>query len=610
MQQKKAQVTIFIIIAIVILAAALFSYFVIFRAPSEIPVEVQPVESYFLDCSSEKAKEAVALAGMQGGYLELPPFEQGSEYKQFSNYYSFLGTPIPYWYYVSGNNIQKEQVPSKEKIEGQLSRYLKDRINECTLESFIQQGYDIEAKPTSSVSVLIKDSSIEITINKEIRLSKGDIRATITNHKTSFSSNFGALYKEAKEIYDYEQENMFLENYALDTLYLNAPVTGVEITCAPKIWAKEQVKEDLKGAISANIGQVKIKGSYYRLASQTHRYFEVDIGKSMDDNVNFLVTEPYRIEIWPSENELLRADPVGNQAGLSLMGFCYVPYHFVYDIDFPVLVQIARGDEIFQFPVAVVIDKTVPREAELGETGELGVEICDYKGAVGTVYTYDNDNVPVEAEVSFKCFNQVCPIGETKLSGGTYSVTGFFPQCLNGFVLARKEGYSQAKAQVSSNMPFTSSVYLQKLKRLNVNMNLGAGESAIITFSSDEHGATLIYPQQKEVELTSAVYEVSAQVLKERTMTLPAETTEKCVSVKDWLGMSHEQCYELELPAQKLTNVVFGGGVATFAPSMSEINSASNININVPRFDVPSNVLELQDIYSLIAVSEVQLSLS
>ena len=91
---------------------------------------------------------------------------------------------------------------------------------------------------------------------------------------------------------------------------------------------------------------------------------------------------------------------------------------------------------------------------------------------------------------------------------------------------------------------------------------------------------------------------------------MPAETTEHCVKTPDWLGIMHEQCYELELPAQQLTNVVFGGGTSQFAPTQAEINSASRININIPRFDVPSNVLELQDIYSLIAVSELEIGLS
>ena len=60
------------------------------------------------------------------------------------------------------------------------------------------------------------------------------------------------------------------------------------------------------------------------------------------------------------------AKPIGTQPGLSAMKFCYAPYKFVYDMYFPVLIQVYSKDdanEVFQFPVSVVINKNMPREA-------------------------------------------------------------------------------------------------------------------------------------------------------------------------------------------------------------------------------------------------------
>lgn len=610
MQQKKAQVTIFIIIALFLVAVALFSYLIFIERPSTIPTKLQPVESYFLDCIAEKTKEAVGIAGMQAGYIEPPAFEQGSNYKQFSNYYMFLGTEIPYWYYVSGNNIQKEQIPTKQEIEQQLNDYLEDQIALCSLEPFTDEGYIIETSPGSIVQTTINDNSIDIKVTKEIIIEFGDIKATITEHKTNVKSSLGSLYKEALEIYNYEKESAFLENYALDTLYLNAPVTGLDISCAPKVWLKEQIKQDLKNTLQANIAHVKVKGTYYSLANSQNKYFVIDTGKTYSDSVNFLASEPYRIEIWPSEEELMIADPVGIQQGLSAMGFCYVPYHFVYDIDFPVLIQISKNGEIFQFPVAIVIDKTVPRQAEVGETGEIEANICNYKGGIGTVYAYDNNDNPIEAEISFKCFNQVCPIGITKTSQGKSYLSEFFPQCLNGFIIAEAPGYAKAKTQVSSNEPFTTSIYLQQLKKFNVIANVASDESAIITFVSDEHSTTLFYPTTKEVELTAATYTVTAQVFKEKSLTLQSGTTEQCIKTPDWLGILHEECYEIDIPQQSLTNVIYGGGTAIIGITPQEIASSSRLNINIPKTTVPSSLEELQEVYSIISVEELGLTLS
>ena len=46
----------------------------------------------------------------------------------FSSQLNFLGDFIPYWYYVSGNNIQKEQMPSKNDMEEQLEEFIEEKI--------------------------------------------------------------------------------------------------------------------------------------------------------------------------------------------------------------------------------------------------------------------------------------------------------------------------------------------------------------------------------------------------------------------------------------------------------------------------------------------------
>ena len=89
-----------------------------------------------------------------------------------------------------------------------------------------------------------------------------------------------------------------------------------------------------------------------------------------------------RLDAKPSEEGILLAEPVGNQEGLGLIGFCYVPYHFVYDLDFPVLVQIfsTSTNEIFQFPLQTIIRSNKQREA-LPTVNENVIEtdICKYK---------------------------------------------------------------------------------------------------------------------------------------------------------------------------------------------------------------------------------------
>ena len=120
-----------------------------------------------------------------------------------------------------------------------------------------------------------------------------------------------------------------------------------------RVFVEEDIKDVIVEGIAANIPMLKLEGSYYELASAEESYFVSDIGRKIDENVNFMYSPS-----WPTSIEIygdMVAKPVGLQEGMGMMGFCYVPYHFVYDINFPVLIQFWDEKELFQFPVAVVL---------------------------------------------------------------------------------------------------------------------------------------------------------------------------------------------------------------------------------------------------------------
>ena len=96
---------------------------------------------------------------------------------------------------------------------------------------------------------------------------------------------------------------------------------------------------------------------------------------------------PTRIEIWPAENSLLVAEPIGLEQGLGILGFCYVPYHFVYDFSYPVMIQLFSGDEMFQFPVVVSIDKNKPR---------LALDAVSQPDVVKQLFEYKHTKIKVE----------------------------------------------------------------------------------------------------------------------------------------------------------------------------------------------------------------------
>jgi len=580
----RGQVTIFIIVAIVVVGA-IIGYFILRDSfgGTSIPQELRPVYDYYLSCLESTAEDGIHLLGEQGGYIEVPEFEPGSAYMPFSSQLDFLGQPIPYWMYVSGNNLLKEQVPTKSSMATELEAYVEERIEDCDFSEFELIGYDIYVDE-GSVEVDINKMDVELEVNSKVTIFKGEQSVVVDSHKFSVGSKLGKFYDMAMRVYNFEKADMFLEKYAIDVMRLYAPVTGTEISCAPMIFVDKKIREDIIAGLSSNIPSLKLDGDYYDLSSDERKYFVTDVGPRIDENMNFMYSPdwPTRIEIYGDRV----AKPIGLQPGMSLMGFCYVPYHLVYDINFPVLVQFYDSDEIFQFPVSVVISKSQARKALPSTLGtSIESKVCEFGNQEVDVYTYDVDLNPVGARVQFKCLDAVCEIGETEIEGNDAILRGEFPQCVNGYILATAEGYSDGKYQISTNE--------------DISLDLGDVDKALVNFVSDDYSATVLYPEMTSVELIEAYYNVSVYVYDSSSLVFPATSKSECVDVpKSGLaglfGGEEEKCYELNMPEMSVDFAVVGGGKTREYFTSEQLENANELNVKVPLFGLPQDLEGLQ----------------
>ncbi len=607
MKSKKAQVTIFIIIAIVLVAAVAIFFMIregiIFRG---LPANIEPAYNAFLVCLGEDIEVGINILESQGGYIELPDFEPGSSHMPFSSQLNFVGNPIPYWYYVSGNGIEKEQIPSKTEMEAELQNFVEGRIRNCNFDNYYDEGFEIEfGEPDASVDIAKND--VEIKLNLKMNIQKGEDNSVIKNHKISVKSKLGTLYDSAKEVYEKEQKDLFLEEYAVDFVRLYAPVDGVEITCSPQIWNANEIFDSLEDAIETNTLALRTEGSFL---SGGDEYFEVDVG--VNEEVRFINSKswPSAFEVLPSEGELLLANPVGNQPGLGILGFCYVPYHFVYNVKYSVLIQISSGDETFQFPVAVVVQGNKPREALSAISSNVEVELCKYKNTPIIVETYDGALNSIEAQISYECFGEKCNIGET--SEGLLDAN--FPQCVNGYVLAKADGFKDAKKVLSTIQTGSVNIILDKLYEREVKLKLDGvnyNEEAIIYFISDEGTETVIYPEQNTVKLSEAQYEIQVYVFRDSSIELQGTVHEECIEVArsgvgGLLGMTEEQCFDVEIPSQVISNALAGGGKQDYYILESELQSSNVIEIQADSLAVPSTIEELQNNYFLFEDKDLE----
>lgn len=602
MIDKRGQVAIFIIVAILI-AAGTALYFVL-RDKTDIPIvstEFAPVYSYYSSCIEEKTKDAIDLAGSQAGYVYPGVYIPGSDYAPFSNQLNFMGFPVSYWYYVSGNGVIKEQVPNKADIENEISRYIEENINNCDFEVFYAQGFSIDfGEP--NVKTAIEENKIVVDVMSDVSVSREESSAKKTEHKVELNSKFGKFYRIAREIYDKEKNEAFLENYSTDVLRLYAPVDGVELMCKSKVWKTTEVVDELKNGLEANIAALKFKGGDYSLQKKEDKYFVID--KDVDENINLIYSSkwPTKIEISGEgvDSSLMVARTVGNQEGLGMMGFCYAPYHFIYDLSFPVLIQIYNDEEIFQFPVAVIIDKNLPRKAEFSEiVDESDFDLCEFKNQDVEVNIYDINLDRVDGDVGFACLSQECLLGESE--NGVF--VGKAPSCVNGYLKINAEGYAEKKQLFSSNRENYADIVLDKEyeERISVYSDGKSLEDNVIIMFEEVNGSRTVgaaLPDSNEVKLSEGHYKVSVYAYGNSSIIVPESKKTQCVEVPKsgiagLFGGTKEQCFDIKLPETKIESALIGGGKSEYYFLPSELEGGS-MRIDIESLPVPKTLEEMQ----------------
>jgi hypothetical protein len=606
---RRGQVTLFIIIAIVLVAG--ISLFFILKnnlsGASSLDKEIQPIYNAYLSCIESSLKEGVNLMGYQGGYIELPEFVPGSLYRPTSSQLDFFGQPIAYWYYISGNNIIHEQVPTKKGMEEELGKYVSERLDSCNLKGYSLSGYDAYIGP-GEVLIDISEGTVEARVINNFNVYTENETYIINTHQVSINSKLGKFYDLALKTYDHEKETNFLESYALDALWTSSPVIGVNFTCEPLIFVDEIIIENLMDSLSVNIASMKLKGTYYDLSNELNKYFVVDMGESVEEDVMFRYSKdwPTRVDI---EGDRI-ITPIGLQQGLEILGFCYVPYHLVYDVDFPVLIQFFDDDFIFQFPINVVLQNNGLLNVSKSEVNyNLNDEICSNLNNHLKVYTYDYSLNPVETRLQFKCMSSLCELGSTSNLGVDAIYDGEIPGCIGGRVIASAEGYLQSEFIINSLDDTTANILLKKLYELD--LDLESEELSVISFEGEDYSTTINYPTQKSIKLVEGNYNVSIITYSDTMIKLSEVPDEICVDVPvcaagDLFGVTKEQCYTIENPQTEINMAVVGGGsLDNYYITESELKGGSTLSFDVDLFEIPTSIEKLQQNYLLLESSKL-----
>jgi len=633
MTQKRGQVMLFIVIALIVIIIIIF----VTRLkviPRLVPLApgAEVVRDYVGGCIDIVTKNGLRTMGLGGGYIGIPDdFIPRSAVNVFSNSLLLGGNEVMYWYYKSVNNLDIVNVPEKNLMEEQLSRYISDNLKNCLnkFEGFRYAGYKVESGD-AKVNALIKDRNVDVNVDMPVLVVIGDTSSRIESFSVSVKSNFGRLYNLGKEIIDANSE--YLEELTFDTISLDEeiPLSDTEFDCQQRRWEKNKIEMRLKNLLSRNIPAVKLRGSDY--SSVVDEYYLWDALKSnyKDASVNLLYLEswPLYLKVEPSENGVLKSDDIIKQEdGAKFLSglFCIQNWNFVYNIKYPVLITLNSGDDILQFGYMVVIENNQPKKNTLAKDdfGEFKEEFCDKKlGQVNIGVSAAKDgsliNIP-DADVFFKCFNFECSVGKSDFNG---LFSGKVPQCINGFMIARKEGYFEGKLPVNSNQITSGTVKLEPLFELNLDValfdgatyrRLSGNEKATFELRhlDKDFSTSVIYPDVKSIKLIAGRYNISSSVISRgQEISIPGESVERCANVPAGLlgifGFEKEKCESIELPELKLNEIVVGGNTNLIDIPRNQLLNGRTITLYSYYYGAPQTIGDYESVYEKINSNKLE----
>jgi len=191
---KKGQVTIFVIIAILVIAGIIVLALAMNNKKEvgdQFKMNSNNIKAYIDSCIKETSIDGTFFIAIQGGYYKKP--------ENSKNYLFFY---IPYYWYKN-----KEAVPELKVLESELSSYIDDNLPGCinNLEIFKDSGYTFDLKNPSS-SVKINEKNIDIEINYPIVITKGSSSIKLEQFQYSFDSDLKKAYDYSKLIIEEQKK--------------------------------------------------------------------------------------------------------------------------------------------------------------------------------------------------------------------------------------------------------------------------------------------------------------------------------------------------------------------------------------------------------------------
>jgi hypothetical protein len=203
MIMRKAQVTVFIIIGVILVALISLSFafkdsileqagkFEITKGLA-MSAEARKVQSDMQVCMKDVTELGLIVMGLQGGYTTLTPRVQYStESQTVLNHVPYEGTAYSYF---KGKNL----VPTKETMGKQLATFITTYVTACE-----PKYEDLEVTYGKASSVVgVQDKKIVLNINMDVKIKKGETESGFKQITTELPVRLGTMQSVVNQIVD------------------------------------------------------------------------------------------------------------------------------------------------------------------------------------------------------------------------------------------------------------------------------------------------------------------------------------------------------------------------------------------------------------------------
>jgi len=234
---KSGQVTIFIIVAVVIVIIGIFIYLFYPSIKSSLGLETKNPSQFLQDCLAGDLKNSIDKLGVTGGSFEP------------ENYISYKGDKIEYLcytkeYYKPCVNQKPNLVGS---IEGEIYKSLKDKASFCfdsMKQNYENAGYTIDVSD-EQVQVLLLPKRVAVYFNGTITLTRGESQR-FKGFSVVLNNNLYELASIAQSIVNWETSYGDTEITKYMDYYRNLRVQKLKRDDGSKIFIIEDLNTENK----------------------------------------------------------------------------------------------------------------------------------------------------------------------------------------------------------------------------------------------------------------------------------------------------------------------------------------------------------------------------